>query len=682
MAPLPQKIGKYQIASLLGKGGMGEVYKAQDPTLGRFVALKIMRGPALDDTQARERFIREAQAAGGLRHPNVVTVYDIGEVEGQMYIAMEFIPGDDLEKVIRGRMPLSIDDKLNIMIQAGEGVAYAHKHQIVHRDLKPANIRIDEEGIVKIMDFGIAKVETSNMTASGTVMGTPYYMSPEQVRGMRVDPRSDLFALGAILYEIFTYRKAFDGEMAAVFYKIVHEQPEPIQQFMDVPSAPLQEIINRCLDKDRNARLQTAGELVDMLKRTQQQYKEMNAATVCGISASELGPANPEFRLAPAPTAVGTGATRRRDASTSENAATVLAAGKTELAAPHPGSEPTVLSPAPPPPATQFDKPATLYSPTPAPPPPPAPTPAPAPAQPVYAAPVPERKGSMLPLIIVLVLFLGAAGLGGVYFFFLRGSGSTGDNPADYAPQVAEAKQLYQSGKYQEAADVYEKLLQKHSSDANLHFLMGAAKRKLFKNDEAFREYQKAVELDPKLDKAWQQLGFLYVERMDYQNAENALQRATQLAPGDPAGWEGLGQTYTIVKEPDKAEAAYRRLLELEPSNLAGLYNLGAIYLAKGRMEDAQKLFEKTIELNPNYAEAYNNLGLIYGQQGRIDEAIAMNEKAIRIKQNLPPAYYQLSEYYARKNDRAKAAEYLKTYIEMTGDRSPELAQKLREYGG
>src|SRR5262245_12499773 len=151
MAAPPQRIGKYLIDSVLGRGGMGEVYKAHDETLGRYVALKIMRGPSLDDHQAKERFIREAQAAGGLRHPNIVTVYDLGDVDGQLYIAMEYIKGDDLEHIIKGRRPLMIDDRLSIMIQVSEGVSYAHKNQIVLRDLKPSNIRIDEEGVVKIM---------------------------------------------------------------------------------------------------------------------------------------------------------------------------------------------------------------------------------------------------------------------------------------------------------------------------------------------------------------------------------------------------------------------------------------------------------------------------------------------------------------------------------------------------
>ncbi len=303
MAQIPQRVGKYVIDSVVGRGGMGEVYKAHDPALGRYVALKIMRGPSLDDEMARERFIREAQAAGGLRHPNIVTIYDLGEVESQMFIAMEFIQGDDLEKMIKTRAALSIEDRLNMMIQVCEGVSYAHKNQIVHRDLKPSNIRVDQEGVVKIMDFGIAKMEHSNMTASGTVLGTPFYMSPEQVRGLRVDGRSDVFALGAILYEVLTYEKAFPGDMASVFYKIVHEQPKPLSTFMNVDTTPVQKIVDSCIEKDKSKRLQTAAEMANLLRDARRHYREMNNATVVGITHTQM---ISRYHIAPAPTAVET----------------------------------------------------------------------------------------------------------------------------------------------------------------------------------------------------------------------------------------------------------------------------------------------------------------------------------------------------------------------------------------
>jgi eukaryotic-like serine/threonine-protein kinase len=333
MAEIPDKIGKYVIDSILGKGGMGEVYKAHDSSLGRYVALKIMRGPSLDDTYARERFIREAQAAGGLRHPNIVTIYDLGNVEDQLYIAMEFIHGQDLDKLIRVKAPLSIDEKINVMVQVCEGISYAHKHQIVHRDLKPSNIRIDEEGIVKIMDFGIAHLESSNMTASGMVLGTPYYMSPEQVRGLRVDARSDLFALGAILYEVFAYEKPFTGEMTAVFYKIAHEQPAPLSEFLNIPAEPLQRVIDRCLEKDKNARVQSAQEVSQMLREAQTAYRELNVATLDGVETVNLSPEMISLKLTSVPAAVDT-ARRSRTPTSGGTSKAAPSASPTQLIQP------------------------------------------------------------------------------------------------------------------------------------------------------------------------------------------------------------------------------------------------------------------------------------------------------------------------------------------------------------
>jgi len=300
----PEKIGKYQIESIIGRGGMGEVYKALDASLHRHVALKIMRSVSLDDTNSRERFVREAQAAGGLRHPNIVTIYDLGEHENVLYIVMEWIQGDDMERIIKDKTEISLDDKLNIMIQVCEGVGYAHKHQIVHRDLKPANIRIDDQGIVKIMDFGIAKLETSNMTASGTVMGTPFYMSPEQVRGMRVDARSDIFALGAILYEILTFKKAFYGDVAVVFYKITMQEPKPLSEFLNIPTEPLQAIIDGCLQKEKAKRIQSAAEVAGMLRSVQQIYRDSNVQTIIGGGGSEITIHQPEYHLAQTPSVI------------------------------------------------------------------------------------------------------------------------------------------------------------------------------------------------------------------------------------------------------------------------------------------------------------------------------------------------------------------------------------------
>ena len=221
-----ETIGKYQVHKVLGHGGMGTVYEALDPVIQRKVALKTMIPALADAPELRLRFLREAQAAGGLRHRNIVTVYDLGEDKGRPYIAMEYIDGTDLEKIIQNREPLSLEWKLDVLRQVCEGLSYAHRHGIVHRDIKPANIRVTPDGEVKIMDFGIAHLQSSNLTKSGLVLGTVHYMSPEQIDGNKVDLRADVFSVGAIAYELFAYKRPFEAEsITGVMYQIMHDRP-------------------------------------------------------------------------------------------------------------------------------------------------------------------------------------------------------------------------------------------------------------------------------------------------------------------------------------------------------------------------------------------------------------------------------------------------------------------------
>jgi serine/threonine protein kinase len=682
MAQVPQRVGKYVIESVVGRGGMGEVYKAHDPALGRFVALKIMRGPSLDDEMARERFIREAQAAGGLRHPNIVTIYDLGEVESQMFIAMEFIHGDDLEKMIKSRVALSIEDRLNMMIQACEGVSYAHKNQIVHRDLKPSNIRVDQEGVVKIMDFGIAKMEHSNMTASGTVLGTPFYMSPEQVRGLRVDGRSDVFALGAILYEVLTYEKAFPGDMASVFYKIVHEQPKPLSNFMNVDTAPLQKIVDSCLEKDKSKRLQTASEMANLLRDARRIYREMNSATQVGITHTQM---ISRYHIAPAPTAVETDEKRP---TTSENYSVQVtnpSAQPTAL-----GSYPTAMDAGP---STRADSSVT-------------------PPERVFTGTGPvERQteatpqGGVLKIAgLMLVSFLVVSGAAGAFYYFvIRDKGdditntnstpgvdinrntnlNTNSNPVeqkDYKGDLARAKALFQNKEYEKASNVLQEIIKNHPKDASVHFLLGATKQKLMRNQEALVAYQQAVELDPKLDKAWQQIGFILRDRMDYQSAEAAFLRASSIDPSSGATLQGLAETYMIMQDYDKALSAYGKLLQIEPNNESAHYNLGLIHLGKKDYPGAKQAFLNTIEINPNYSEAHNNLGLVYLHEGEVDLSILENERAVALKPNLASAHYLLFLAYEQKRDFSRSGEHLRKYLEITGDDDPKLKRKAQQY--
>jgi tetratricopeptide (TPR) repeat protein len=255
------RVGKYRVVERIGKGAMGEVYKAHDPLLNRYVALKTIASALASDPEFRRRFEREAQSAAALNHPNIITVFDFGDENGLTYMAMELLEGRDLKDLIRSR-EATLGDKLSIMEQMCEGLAFAHAKGVVHRDLKPSNVHVQPNGQVKILDFGLARLGASEMTRTGTVMGTPHYMSPEQVRGEKTDARSDVFSLGAVFYELLTQHRPFDAESVhAVLTQIVDRQPEPIRRWApDVPQ-PIVAVVERALSKDAARRYPEAGEL-------------------------------------------------------------------------------------------------------------------------------------------------------------------------------------------------------------------------------------------------------------------------------------------------------------------------------------------------------------------------------------------------------------------------------------
>jgi len=258
-------IGKYRVVGTIGKGAMGEVYKAKDPLLNRFVAIKTIAPSLAADADFRRRFHREAQSAAQLSHANIVTVFDFGEEDGLPYMAMELLEGRDLKEVIRSR-DLRLGEKLSVMEQLCDGLAFAHSKGVVHRDLKPGNIHLQPNGQVKILDFGLALLGASDMTKSGTVMGTPHYMSPEQVRGQKADARSDVFSVGAVFYELLSRHRAFDADSVhGVLFQILEQQPEPIRKWAPEVPAPLVAVVERALVKDPAGRFADAGEMARAL---------------------------------------------------------------------------------------------------------------------------------------------------------------------------------------------------------------------------------------------------------------------------------------------------------------------------------------------------------------------------------------------------------------------------------
>jgi serine/threonine-protein kinase len=259
-------VGKYRILDLVGEGAMGVVYRGVDTVLNRTVALKVMSESVARQQDLRDRFLREAQAAGSLQHPNVVTIYDFGEIDGHLFIAMEYVEGMDLERMLAAREPLTLQQRLDIAIDILTGLCFAHRHGIVHRDVKPANIRITEDGRAKVMDFGVAYLDSSKMTQTGMMMGTPSYMAPEQVVGGKITAATDIFAMGSLLYELLTGARPFEGTtLHNTLYKIVSEDPPPIREVMPGLPTALEAVVKKALEKDPDRRYQDALEMADAL---------------------------------------------------------------------------------------------------------------------------------------------------------------------------------------------------------------------------------------------------------------------------------------------------------------------------------------------------------------------------------------------------------------------------------
>ncbi len=266
---MTERYGRYEIKEERGRGSMGVVYKAYDPQIGRFVALKVLRQDRVTSKAFVDRFLREARAIGKLSHPNIVNIYDIGEDKGTVYITMEFIEGVPLSQLMKEGM-LSLEQVLEIGAQTAEALSYAHRRGIVHRDVKPSNVILQPDGRVKITDFGIAHIEDPEIpqqTQAGEILGTPAYMSPEQVNGRAVDGRSDLFSLGVVLYEALTGQKPFKGQnIASLFREIVEKTPSPPSSINPEVPDGVSKVVMRCLAKDPAERPSDGEELARELR--------------------------------------------------------------------------------------------------------------------------------------------------------------------------------------------------------------------------------------------------------------------------------------------------------------------------------------------------------------------------------------------------------------------------------
>jgi serine/threonine protein kinase/Flp pilus assembly protein TadD len=354
---LGRSLGRYEVIALLGRGGMGEVYLAYDPRLERKIALKLLPGDFIRDEVRVRRFMREARAVSALNHPNIITIYEIGEANGRRYIATEFIEGQTLrQRQASGRVQISA--ALEIAIQAASALGAAHKARIVHRDIKPENIMLRPDGLVKVLDFGLAKltehltltsapeVDTQApttaagvKTAPGTIMGTVAYMSPEQARGWRVDARSDIFSLGVVCYEMIAGRMPFTGETSNhIIVALLEQEPAPLSDYAPDAPAELQRIISKALRKDREKRYQSIEGLLADLKALKQTLEIHAASTI----AEQVKPGLETVTASNQPAAIGQ--TTQTDTARPESAADKSAAKSAKpLARPQKSYRPSMI---------------------------------------------------------------------------------------------------------------------------------------------------------------------------------------------------------------------------------------------------------------------------------------------------------------------------------------------------
>jgi len=669
--PVAEVVGHYRLGRVLGRGGMGVVYEAEDLRLGRGVALKFLSPHLHTDPHAKERFLREARTVSALDHPNVCTLFEADETpDGRVFIAMARYAGETLaDRIARG--PLPVEEAADLGLQIARGLCAAHRQDIIHRDLKPDNVFVTGDGIVKILDFGIAKVAGSALTQTGYALGTAAYAAPEQTRA-EGDHRVDLWALGVVLYEMLAGERPFRAEYAAaLLYAIVHEEHTPLIRLRpDVPPA-LAEVVERCLCKDPAARYASAEEAVEALEpltRTGggaaalgkpqgwlvgggvlamlllaavslfpglRASGELFAAepgvrhlavlpltesgaesefargltTALAVALTQLGPyAADSVRVVPAAETDGLHSVRQaRERFGAGEAVT----GEVRFEEGRVRVALTLRE-------TRRDRPVRTHH-----------LDLPAHEAASLQAGLVEAAAALLtvplPPAVRLALTAGGTSDPEAYAFYTKGQGAL--IRYDQAEQVATAAQLFE---WAIEEDPEYALAHAGLCEAELYrYRLTVEPARV---EAAETHCYRALALDDRLAPVHATLGRLLVERGRYDDAIQRFRLALVLDSLRADTHDGLGQALQLASRPREAEAAFRRALALAPRAWSYHNNLGSFYLQTGRFEDALQQFEAVVRAVPDHAWGHSNLGAAHLYRSQIPEAKAAFERANAIQ--------------------------------------------------
>jgi len=630
-----RKIAHYEILESLGAGGMGQVYRAHDTRLDRDVAIKLLPPGAGLNENTRRRFQREAMAASKLNHPNIITIYQIDTEEQTDFIAMEYVRGQTLHALLKGSR-LSLRQVLRYAVQIAEAMAKAHGAGIIHRDLKPGNIMITDDGLVKVLDFGLAKFdlglagETHDresetvkrdgpLSIAGAVSGTLAYMSPEQARGETVDSRSDTFSFGVVLFQMLSGELPFPGaSQLAVLHNLHFNPPRDLASLRPEVPQPLAELVSRTLEKDPVKRVQSMSEVAAELRRIEreQEFSSSRDAVLPTVTSAK---------------AAVTGDARRRNRWLLVGGSLILifaaVFGLRELIAKHRLSAPgrAKSSPAE---ESLSSNPYALYK------------------QARQDLDYFDREGSSDRAIQLL-------------------NRAVQLNPSSAASYAALAEACFR--KNQSNPDPqWTKLASEYAGravalDGDLaasHVAVGLAEMQQGHSAEAEKQFRLAAELDPKSSVPHRWLGTLDDRMNRGGDAEGELQRAVQLDPTDWKNYMQLGLNRYLVADYRAAVENWQQALKLEPDNVDALRDLGAAYHALDRDDDAASAFQRALEIKAT-ADAYNNLGTMRFYQGHYEDAKNDFEKTVALNANSYDSWGNLADAYRwtpGNQDKAKQA--------------------------